>query len=102
MDAQDALAALEVRKVDDHAAVEAPRTEECRIENVRTVRGCHEDHTVVRLEAVHLHEELVQGLLAFIMAAAQAGATVPSDGVDLIDEDDARGVLLALLEEVAN
>ena len=34
------------------------------------------------------------------MSAAQARAAVPSDRVDLIDEDNARGVLLSLLEEV--
>jgi hypothetical protein len=34
--------------------------------------------------------------------AAQAGAAVTTDGVDLVDEDDAGRVLLALLEEVAD
>src|SRR5262249_24579541 len=34
--------------------------------------------------------------------AAKTGAAMPPDGVDLVDEDDARRVLLALLEEVAN
>ena len=36
------------------------------------------------------------------MAAAEPGAAVASDGVDLVDEDDAGGVLLALLEQVAD
>ena len=56
----------------------------------------------LRLEAVHLHQELVQRLLALVVAAAQAGAAVAADGVDLVDEDDAGRVLLALLEEVAH
>src|SRR5205823_11840122 len=56
----------------------------------------------VRLEAVHLDEELVQGLLALIVSAAEAGAAVPADRVDLVHEDDAGRVLLALLEEVAH
>ena len=54
------------------------------------------------LEAVHLHEHLVQGLLALVVAAAQAGAAVAAHGVDLVDEDDAGGVLLALFEHVAH
>src|SRR3970282_672333 len=53
------------------------------------------------VEAVHLHEDLVQRLFALVVAAAQAGAALAADGVDLIDEDDAGGVALGLIEEVA-
>jgi hypothetical protein len=34
------------------------------------------------------------------VTAAHAGSAVPADGVDLVDEDDGRGVLLGLLEQV--
>ena len=60
------------------------------------------DDAVVRLEAVHLDQQLVQGLLALVVPAAQAGAAVATDGVDLVDEDDAGRVLLALVEQVAH
>ena len=36
------------------------------------------------------------------MAAADAGTALASDGIDLVDEDDARRVLLRLLKEVAD
>jgi len=36
------------------------------------------------------------------VAATQAGASLPPDGVDLVDEHDARGVLLRLVEQVAD
>ena len=36
------------------------------------------------------------------MAAAEAGAAMATDGVDLVDEDDARRVSLALLEQIAH
>ena len=54
------------------------------------------------LEAVHLDEHLVQRLLALVVAAAQAGAAMPADRIDFVDEDDAGRVLLALLEHVAD
>ncbi len=57
---------------------------------------------VVDVEAVHLDEELVEGLLALVVAAADAGTAVAADGVDLVDEDDGRGVRLGLLEQVAD
>src|SRR6476661_2263717 len=37
-----------------------------------------------------------------VSSAAHTGAAVPADGVDLVDEDDGRGVLLGLLEQVAH
>ena len=54
------------------------------------------------VEAVHLDEQLVERLLALVVTAAQAGAAVAADGVDLVHEDDAGRVLLGLLEEVAH
>src|SRR4029079_18092031 len=37
-----------------------------------------------------------------VIAAAEAGAAMPADGIDLVDEDDAGGILLGLLEHVAH
>ena len=54
------------------------------------------------LEAVHLDQELVERLLPLVVAAAEPGAAMPADRVDLVDEDDAGRVLLALLEHVAH
>ena len=45
---------------------------------------------------------MVQGLFALVVAAAQTGAAMPTDGVDLVDENDAGGMLLGLLEHVAH
>ena len=62
------------------------------IEDVGPVGGGNEDDPLVALEAVHLDEQLVEGLLALVVAAAEAGAAVAADRVDLVDEDDARRV----------
>ncbi len=56
----------------------------------------------VEFEAVHLDKELIERLLALVVATAETGAAMAADGVDLVDEDDARGALLALLEHVAH
>ena len=58
-----------------------------RLEHVRTVGGSDEDDAFVRLEAVDLDEQLVQRLLALVVAAAEAGAATTADRVDLVDED---------------
>jgi hypothetical protein len=62
----------------------------------------NKNHAIVRFEAVHLDKQLIQSLLALVVATAQAGAAMASDGVDFVDENDARRVLLALLEEIAH
>ncbi len=99
---QDLFAATNVRTRDHHAAVETAGAQQRRVEYVRPVGSGDEDNAFVRFEAVHLDEQLVQGLLTFIVTTAQTGATMAADGVDFIDEDDAGGILLALFEEVAD
>jgi hypothetical protein len=99
---QDAFASLDVGPIHDDAAIETPGAEERRIEHVGTVGRGDEDHAFVRLEAVHLDQQLVQRLLTFVVTATETGTAMASDRVDFVDEHDAGGVLLALLEEVAD
>ncbi len=102
VDAEDLLAAAHVGARHGDAAVEAAGAQDGRVEHVGTVGRRDDDDAFVRLEAVHLDEELVERLLALVVSAAEACAAVTADGVDLVDEDDARRVLLPLLEEVAH
>ena len=99
---EDLLAADAVGPVDDDLAVEAAGAQQRRVEDVGPVGGGDQDHVVLHLEAVHLDQQLVQRLLALVVAAAHAGAAMAADGVDLVHEDDARRVLLGLLEQVAH
>ena len=99
---EDALAADDVRVRHHDLPVEAAGPQQRRIEHVRAVGRGDQDDAFVRLEAVHLDEQLVQRLLALVVAAAEAGAAMTADRVDFVDEDDARRVLLRLLEHVAH
>jgi hypothetical protein len=78
-----------------------PWAQQCRVEDLRSVgRGQH-DHPLGAGEPVHLGEDLVEGLLAFVVAAQRLRtATGPADGVQLVDEDDRRRHLLGLVEQV--
>src|SRR6202043_2542145 len=102
MHLEDALAPDDIGVRYDNLAVEAAGAEKRRIEHVGTVRRRDYDDALVGLEAIHLDEELVQGLLAFVVATAEAGAAMAANGVYFIDEDDARRVLLGLLEHVTD
>ena len=70
------------------------------VEHVRPVGGGDQDHALVCLETVHLDQQLVEGLFAFVVTAAQAGTAMAADRIDFVDEDDAGRVLLALFEHV--
>ena len=99
---EDLAATEPVRAVDDDLAIEASWAEKRGVEDVRTVRRGDQDDVVLHLEAVHLDEQLVQRLLALVVAATEPGAAVSADGVDLVHEDDAGRGLLGLLEQVAD
>ena len=83
-------------------AVEPAGPQEGGVEDVGPVGGGHHDHALGGVEAVHLREHLVEGLLALVVPAAEAGAPLAADGVDLVDEDDGRRLLAGRLEEVAD
>ena len=100
--AQDIQPPLDVRIVHHHLAVEATRAQQRRIEDVGAVGGCDDDDVRALLEAVHLDEDLIERLLALVVAAAQASAAMAAHSVDLIDEDDGRGFRLGALEQVTH
>ena len=102
MDLEYGLAAPDVGQADIHAAVKAAGTRQGVIEDVVTVRSGHDDDALIVSEAVHFDEQLVERLLALVVPAAEAGAALAADGVYLVYEDDGRGHLLGLVEEVAH
>ncbi len=102
VDFQDFLTALDVGQAHIHLTVEAARAEQCLIQNVSTVGSGHDDNAIVGLKTVHLDQQLVQGLLALVVTAAQTGTALTAHSIDLIDEDDAGHGLLCLVEEVTH
>src|SRR3990167_4977581 len=99
---EDLLTAANIRQTNHYLAVETTGTQQRRIEHVGTVGGGDDDDAIVHLETIHFHQQLVEGLLAFVVTATHAGTTMAADGVDLVDEDDARRMLLRLLEHIAH
>ena len=99
---QDLLAPLDVRLVDQHLTIEAPRAEQRRVEHLRPVGRAHDDDALARVEAVHLGEQLVQRLLALLVAAERALDADLAERVELVDEDDARRLGFGLLEQIAD
>ena len=102
MHLQDAFAPLYVRPRHHHSSVETAGAKQGRVQNVRAVSGGDKNDAFVGLKTVHLNEQLVEGLLALVVAAAKTGAAMASDSVDFIDEDDARSVFFTLNKQIAH
>jgi hypothetical protein len=99
---EDGLALLVLGQRHDDLAVEAAGAQQRRVEDVGPVGGRHHHDALGGLEAVHLGQHLVERLLALVVAAAEAGAALAADGVDLVDEDDRLAHLAGGLEQVAH
>jgi hypothetical protein len=99
---EDLLAADHVRIGNDDLTVKTTGPQQRRIKYVRPVGRRNEDDALVRFKPIHLDQQLIEGLLALVVAAAEPRSAVAADGIDLVDEDDAGCVLLRLLEHVAH
>ena len=68
MNLQDGLPAAHVRQIDGHLAIETARAQQRRVQDIRTVCGRDDDDAFLSIEAVHLHQQGIEGLLAFVVA----------------------------------
>jgi hypothetical protein len=82
-------------------AVETSGAQQRWIEDVRPVGGAHYDEAAVAAEPVHLDQDLVERLLALIVALTNPGTALTPGGVELVDEDDRGRRFARLAEQVA-
>ena len=99
---EDRLAPFDVGPIEHYLPVEPSGSQQRRVEDVGPVGRRHQDHGRALVESVHLDEQLIQRLLALVVAAPEAGTSVSADGVGLVDEHDRRRRGLRLLEEIAH
>ena len=102
MDFENFLAPCNIGVGNNHLPVKTPRTQQCRIKDIRTVGCGNENNAFIRLEPVHFDKKLVQRLFAFIIATAKTGTAMTADGINFINENDTWRILFCLFEHVAN
>ena len=72
------------------------------VQNIGAVGRRNNNDLVVCIEAIHLHEDCIERLLAFVVSAAdEARAAFSPDGVNLIEKDNTGRILFGLFEQVA-
>jgi hypothetical protein len=99
---ENLLAAADVRPIDENVAIEPARPQERGIERLGAIRGGHHDHAAIGAKAVHLDQEGIKRLLALVVTADDAAAARLAERVQLVDEDNARGLRLRLLKHIAD
>jgi len=103
VDFENAHTAFEVRQRNHHLAVKPAGAGQGAVEDIGAVGCGNDNHLVVGFKAVHFNQDGIERLFAFIVAAAdKAGTAFFADGVDFIEEDDARRIFLGLAEQVAD
>mmetsp|Transcript_71849 Transcript_71849/g.150117 ORF Transcript_71849/g.150117 Transcript_71849/m.150117 type:complete len:311 (-) Transcript_71849:782-1714(-) len=89
VDLEDLRPPLEVRNAKLDAAVHAARTQQRGVQSVRTV-GCHQHFDVTaRVEAVKLVHNLKHRALYLVVTTRPIVEPRTTDGVNLVEEDDA-------------
>ena len=72
-----------------YLSVKATRSQQSSIKHIRSVGGCQHNDTGVALKAVHLCQQLVDGLLPLIIASTHASTSLSAHSINLINEDNA-------------
>ena len=105
IDLENGFAAGEVGAIHQHLTVETAGAQQRCIEGFGLVGGRQHDHRLVfGAEAIHLGEQLVERLLALVVAAdhAHRAGTALADGIEFVDEDDAGRFFLGFFKQVAD
>ncbi len=98
---ENAGATLDIGRRHIDLPVKPAGTQEGLIKDVHPVGGGQHDHVRrPRVEAVHLHQELVERVLRLALAAHVAAAALAAHRVDLVDEEDAGRVFARQREHV--
>jgi hypothetical protein len=97
---EDMTTGSRVRRIEPNLSVEPAGPKQRGVEHVRAVRRRHHDHAGAEVEAVHLHQKLIQRLLALLVGVPARATTPTPNGVDLVHENDAAPVLSSRLEQV--
>src|SRR5690606_10345829 len=90
-----------VGEIDHHATVKASGSEQCFVEYIGLIgRGQYNDTFATR-KAIHLSEDLIEGLFLFARSTDCHRSTRATDSVEFVDENNRRRVFTRLLEKIA-
>lgn len=98
---QDGLPAFQIGQFHLDAPVKASGAQQGLVQCLRPVGGSQNHNTLAAVKTIHLRQQLIQGLFALIIPR-EAVVALLSDGINLINKNNAGGLFIGLLEQVAH
>ena len=92
MNAQNMLAALNIRTVNRDLAIKTTGTQQGGVQDIGAVGRGKKNHALALFKTIHLDQQLIERLLTLVVAAAQTSAALTSYGIDLVDKNDGRSL----------
>jgi hypothetical protein len=71
MDLRIRLTARDIRQRHHNLTVKPARTQQRRVQNIRTVGRSNQDHAFVGFKPIHFNQQLVKRLLALVVPATK-------------------------------
>ena len=102
MHLEDLLTTTNIRQSHHHLAIKTTRTQQSRIQHIRTVGGSNHNDCLMAFKAIHLNQHLVQRLLPLIVTTAKTCATLTPYCINFINEDDTGCRLLGLFKHITD
>ena len=102
MHPQNRLSAGNIRQFEWNAPVKTPWPQQRFVKNFRFVRCRQDHHAFFRGKTVHFIQQLVERLVPLIISGDSRQVTALADRIDFINEDDAGGFCLGLIEQISH
>ena len=102
MNLQNLFSSFHIRNSHRHLAIKTSGTQDSRIQDIHAVGSCHNNNAFVDPKAIHLYQQLIQGLFSLIMSTAHTGTSTSCHCINLINKNDTGSVILTILKEVTN
>ncbi len=101
VDFKDFHPAVQIGFVHHDLPVKTPGAQKRFVQHIRSIGGRQYHHAFIGIKTVHLHQELIQCLLAFIMAAHHHGtAALAADGIQFVNKNNTRRLGPGLLKKI--
>ena len=99
---EDLHASLQIGLIYNNPTVESSRTQQCLIQNLRTVGRPQNQNSLRSIKTIHLGKQLIQRLLTLFISAAVFGISASADRINLIDKDDTGRIFRRFFKQVAH
>mmetsp|Transcript_17410 Transcript_17410/g.28907 ORF Transcript_17410/g.28907 Transcript_17410/m.28907 type:complete len:326 (-) Transcript_17410:173-1150(-) len=102
MNQKDFFASLQVRLINLNGTIKATWSSERLIQDIGTICTCQHHYSGTRRKSIHLHQQLIQSILTFVVTTHAPTTTLTTNGINLVDKDNTRCIGTRFLEQVTD